>query len=418
VAHAGLATTDVAFVAGFLLALLALRGYLTHPSMRSAALLGAAAGVALGTKFSALVFLPPAAAAIVVCHLSDRRDQGRDANVAIWSKGLLATALAVGVLVLWGCYGFRVGRMADLPAQLGSYGTMPATGWLAAAQNWRLPAHELFHGLVYLTAHTAAGHAVTLFDQFSQRGFLLFYPVVLATKTPLPFLLFVAIGVIGLVRTGSDSRWSWHVGYGLAALALLLVALTSPINLGVRHVLAIYPLVAAASAFGLVRWAEQRHGARLLAIGIACLAWQVGVLVAAVPNQLAYFNVLAGREPAYVSSDSDFDWGQDALALERYFETHEVPSLYLQLNGSVDVCALSLPPVQPLPTHPVSGWIAVSERIVRMNRGTIHSDFCAPRYVVAPQGWLDWLEPHTPVAIIGRTVRLYHIPGGANERDE
>jgi hypothetical protein len=190
---------------------------------------------------------------------------------------------------------------------------------------------------VGLKAHAIAGHRATLVDQFSQRGFLLFYPVVLATKTPVPFIALAGLGLWGLSVRREDPRRRWFLGLGLGALGVLLVALTSPINLGVRHVLAIYPLVAV--AYGLVRWAEyQRSPAPLLATGAGCLAAQFVLLISSVPNQITYFNMLAGSEPAYISSDSDFDWGQDALAMERYFDAHPVPELYVQINGSTQTC--------------------------------------------------------------------------------
>jgi hypothetical protein len=133
-----------------------------------------------------------------------------------------------------------------------------------------------------------------------------------------------------------------------------------------------------------------------------------------VPDQITYFNLFAGSDPAYVSSDSDFDWGQHALALERYFDTHQIPELYVQLNGTTKACSHRLPPLKALPLHPVSGWIAVSERIFRLNQGAIRQDPCAspgaPSEIIAPPGWLDWLKQYEPVAIIGKTVRLYHIP--------
>lgn len=179
VAHAGFATTDVAFVAAFLLALVALRRILMRPTLGSAALGGLALGVAVATKFSTLVFLPPAAAAIVACCCWDRRRQWKSvlARRSLWrSVGLGAI---VAGLVVWASYGFGVGRLADLSPRLGG-------NWVALLREWRLPGHELIHGLLSLKAHAAAGHRATLFDRFSQHGFLLFYPAVLATKTPLP----------------------------------------------------------------------------------------------------------------------------------------------------------------------------------------------------------------------------------------
>lgn len=73
-------------------------------------------------------------------------------------------------------------------------------------------------------------------------------------------------------------------------------------------------------------------------------------------------------------------------------------------------CKLQLPAFTALGTTPAAGWIAVSERIYRLNR-VGRDDPCSltrgpqPR----PVGWLDWLKPFEPVATIGKTIRLYHI---------
>jgi hypothetical protein len=416
VAHSGFATTDMPFVVSFLLAMLSLRGVLRRPSLSSAALTGGALGIAIATKFSTLVFLPATVIGVVVMHVGKPRASGRPAltHARLWR--LLLVIGGVCLVVIWASYGFRVGRLSDLPTRFGRYGTMPTTGWPAVIRDWRLPAHEFIHGLLFLRAHTIAGHGATLFDEFSQRGFWLYYPVVLATKTPLPFLLFAGVGLSGLARIRDSEDWRWFAGLALGALGLLLVAMTSPINLGVRHVLAIYPLVAIASAFGVVRMAE-RSGRRGLVMGAAagCVTLQGILLMLSVPNQITYFNLFAGSDPAHISSDSDFDWGQHAIALEQYFFDHPVPEVYVLLYGSTQTCTLTLPPVKSLPNHPVTGWIAVSETPFRLNRGVIREDPCdvpgmPGKTFTAPAGWLDWLKDKTPVAIIGKTVRLYHVP--------
>src|SRR4030095_16335379 len=118
------------------------------------------------------------------------------------------------------------------------------------------------------------------------------------------------------------------------------------------------------------RWAESlRVPERMLAIGGGLLAAQLIVLIASVPNQIAYFNVLAGSEPGYITSE--FDWGQDALALERHFDANPMMELYVQINGPTRICTRRHPPLKALPLHPVSGWVAISERIYRLNRGLV-----------------------------------------------
>ena len=85
--------------------------------------------------------------------------------------------------------------------------------------------------------------------------------------------------------------------------------MTSPINLGVRHVLVIYPLVAIAAAFGVVRLADRaaRYGLVLAAATTVSRA-SGGAAVIRSSNQITYFNAFAGSDRAYIFSDSDFDW--------------------------------------------------------------------------------------------------------------
>jgi 4-amino-4-deoxy-L-arabinose transferase-like glycosyltransferase len=415
VAHAGFATTDVAFVAAFLLVLVVLRRCLLTPSTLSAALAGAAVGIAVATKFTTLIFLPPAVVAILAVHAWPERR----AHLAALAQPALWRALVVlGVVAattIWACYGFRVGRLADLPTTFGPYGRMPTTGWPAAVRDWPLPAHEFLHGLLYLKAHTDFGHPLTFLGQSSERGVWLYHPVLLATKTPMPFLLFVGAGIVGLLRHRKARGWQWFAGLVLAALAILLVSLPSPINLGVRNVLIIYPLLALGSAYGLVRLAEHStRRATVLAGGVACVLVQSAFLWASAPNQVTYYNVLAGADPARISGASNFDWGQGAVALERYFTDRPAPELYILLSGTIRACRMTLPPLKSLPDHPVSGWIAISDEPYRANGGTIREDPCmvfdspGPRRR-APKGWLDWLKTHEPVAILEKTVRVYHI---------
>jgi hypothetical protein len=294
---------------------------------------------------------------------------------------------------------------------------MPTTGWPAYVRDWRLPAHEFVHGLIYLKTHVDLGQGSRFLGQSHARGVWLYYPVVLATKTPMPFLLFAGAGLAALLRYRNARDWRWFAGIALAALGILLVSLPSSINLGVRHVLVLYPLLALASAYGLVRLSE--HSARrsaVLTAGCAGVVLQAALLWTSVPNQITYYNVLAGADPGWVSGSSNFDWGQSGVALEQYFKDRPVSELYILLSGTLRPCRMKLPPLKSLPDHPVSGWIAISDSPYRANGGTISEDPCGvpdspgPRRR-APDGWLDWLKAEQPVAILGRTLRLYHVAG-------
>jgi hypothetical protein len=165
----------------------------------------------------------------------------------------------VAAVTIWASYGFRVGTLGELPASFAPYGSMPTTGWVARIQHVPLPAHEFWHGLLFLQAHTKAGHLSYVLGQTSPRGFWFYYPVVLLVKTPLMTLLLLVIGGALALRRHSQPEFA---GYALGAAGLLLAATTSPINLGSRHVFTIYPLLSMAAAYGIARaTAHRRQGA-------------------------------------------------------------------------------------------------------------------------------------------------------------
>lgn len=222
---------------------------------------------------------------------------------------------------------------------------MPTTGIVARIQDWSLPGHEFIHGLLFLQAHTAAGHASFMLGENSQRGFWLFYPVGLFVKMPILTLICFAAGCVLLFARRLGERFGEHAGYAIGALGLLAIAATSPINIGLRHVFAVYPLLAIASAYGLVRAFEKRLRATVpVTIALVALVpvGQAVVLAASFPNQIAYFNAMAGSDPGFVLSDSDLDWGQDVLAMERYFAEHPCRSYMCcrtaQLSSALTTC--------------------------------------------------------------------------------
>ena len=105
IGHAGLATTDVAYTACFLLALLLLLRWIEQPDTRRAAAAGLALGLAAATKFSA-VSLPVVALLAIAARrgLGPRPGTGRRLAAQAPLVGLLA------LLVIWGSTASRSPR--------------------------------------------------------------------------------------------------------------------------------------------------------------------------------------------------------------------------------------------------------------------------------------------------------------------
>ncbi len=122
------------------------------------------------------------------------------------------------------------------------------------------------------------------------------------------------------------------------------------------------------------------------------VAWLVIEVAIAHPDYMAWFNQLAGRNPAHVAVDSNLDWGQDILRLARVVKQRRIEKLWVVMNNATwlpmhGINAEGLPP-----NTKVSGWISAGEN------WTAFTD----EY--------DWLEAYRPAQRVGRSIRLYHIP--------
>jgi 4-amino-4-deoxy-L-arabinose transferase-like glycosyltransferase len=366
--HAGVVTTDMAVAATLPLALLALDVWLERRDIKRAALLGLAVGAGLLSKFSFVAFFPICAVVLLVVR---KRGEGR------WATAFLAAVVAA--TIVWAGYFFQIDTIAHVH---------PDSAGLAYA-NIPLPAPLYWAGLHVVKVHDELGHLSFLLGRYSQRGFWYYFPVLFVFKTPIPFLLLMIAGIVAIVRARRGLE------FALIPLALMLFVLFSHIDIGIRHILPIYPplcVVAAAGVAALWRDAKMRVAAALL------LAWLVAGVELAHPDYLAWFNEFAGRHPERIAVDSNLDWGQDILRLGNAARRHGIARGAVLLVASANITAHGYPAYDGLePFKPMTGWIAVSETALALDPGT-------------PKGGYDWLIKGRTYERIGKSIRLYYVP--------
>jgi hypothetical protein len=442
-AHAGLATIDVAAAATYVLALLMYVRWLEAPSLARGGALGAAFGLAFVTKMSVLTLLP--AAGVVALHrwrtlahergpltpaVSPPAGRGR-----VFGRGrALAAQLGLGAftagLLTWAMYRFSFGR----PDAMGDPETMrylvdhcveseTARRLVTAALHVPVPAPHLFDSMLVLCVVNAPHMSPSyLLGRITTEGYALFFPLALLIKTPVPFIILAFAGVRAAVRDQAPQRWR-RLAPALVALTVLVSVLSSRINIGVRHVLQIYPLMAIYVGPGLAAlWnaTRQRLG-RALAVGLA--AWQVAIPFAAAPDYLPWFNLLAGPRPENVLLDSDLDWGQDLFRLQRVLAQRGVKRMSIAYFGPSDLCKHDLPPGRWLrPYERATGTIVISEMYLKGVAGAYYRDgnYC-DRTQLTPEAHPDydqfkWLQAYTPVARAGKSILIYEIPEAAPAR--
>jgi len=417
-AHAGLATTDMALTATLPTALLVFINWLERPSYLRSAILGVAVGLATLSKFSALVFLPACGIAVLAWRwLVERGKKESSATDSFrLDRGLGVAALAI-VLVVWAGYRFSIGSVthADVMSHpridrlVGASGTFH--NWAYAAAEFPLiPAPAFFRGLDALRKMQADGQKGYLLGQIRLTGWWYFFPIALAVKTTLPFLILIVIGIFYLGKSGWLER-NWIAGAPIAAaLALLLVCMHSRIDIGVRHILPIFPLLALIAGIGACRlW--NRAGPKYVgrAVVAILLAWHLTSSIRAHPDYLAYFNELAGQHPERILIDSDLDWGQDLFRLSAALRQRQIQEVAIAYEGSpeLDLHQFGLPSFRILAPHqPTDGWIAISLKSLKTGGFGFPDD----------SFW--WLESYEPVCLVGRSIRLYYVPSSARAETE
>jgi hypothetical protein len=410
-AHAGIATTDIAVASTVVFAAYTAIRWLDQPTRGNSALLGVAIGLAVLSKLSALLFLPAAAAAIALC-----RWRGPGESVAA-SRRLRMTRLRVTyaavLLTIWAGYRFSVGPLGPGSNPAATVGAESPSVLDRVAGAPIFPAPALFEGLGELAAKNRAGHKAYLLGEVSATGWWYFFPVALAVKTPIGFLLLCLAGIVAASRAPPGTGRRHLLEPALIAGAILLVCLPSRINIGLRHVLPVYPFLAITAGLGLASLLRTRGAfAAAPTTAAVLLGWHLVASAAAHPDYLASFNEVAGNRPERILVDSDLDNGQDLDRLADTLRARAIPEVWLAYAGSATVAEHDLPPVRWLePGRPVTGWVAASLYSVKL--GSLgqpgHDDFA-------------WLRSHRPVARVGRSILLYRIPrdrdGGASPSDD
>jgi hypothetical protein len=359
--------------AAFLSALI----WVEHPTPGHAALFGASTGLAMLSKFSTLVFFPAGVGLALAWYFATERPKLGWLLGAVRKRiPSLGLAVLIACVLMWAGYRFSFGKV---------------------------PAPELFQGIQDVMRHNAEGHPGFLLGARSNTGFWYFYPVVVAVKTPIAFLLLLAGGVTLAVR---KRQWFRRAGPPLAFSAgILVVGFFTHINIGVRHILPVYigfSLLAAAAA---VDWLELGRARKWILIAVAVLvAWLAGSSLLSHPDYLAYFNEFAGGEPENILVDSDLDWGQDIKRLAtRLHEAGARQLTWVPLQVTDFEKEFGFPPIDTRMdvVNPSPGWNAVSMTVLKQRRLGLWDSY---------PGVTVWPDRIKPTEKVGKSIWLWYFP--------
>jgi hypothetical protein len=385
-AHSRVATTDLITALTFFAAAYAFTEALRLKRWTWWMLSGITLGLALASKFSAVILLPVMALQVVVLIWQTRSIQ------RAWHGpiGLLFATLGIGALTLWGVYRFKIGPM-DNSALI-------------------VPAPSYWSEWLALNEYLAAPLPGYLFGQVSTQGWWYYYPVTFVLKTPLPVLILLAWAVALLIV---KRTWWRTLPVLLPPALLLLTLLVSPHDLGYRYLLPMLPFIFVACADVFVVALHKRW---TTLVAVLLIGWQIVGTVRIYPYYFAFFNEAAGNpeQGRYLLSDSNLDWGQDLAGLKDYVDQQHIVDLNLSYFGNTPpqvygLHTYALPPVRSAmhdqgawwlktyyPADPPPGKYAISVANLMGGLWNNQSDFA-------------YFREREPEAVIGHTIDMYTI---------
>jgi len=438
-AHCRLVTTDVGAATGAFIATYYFVKYLKNNSWKNLIISGIALGIAEMLKFS-LILLFPAFGILLLVWVAARSSYFKKFVIdflAALPKFILV--IVVCFIMIWVVYLYHTW---SLPAEkqvtetqliLSSFGSRTIANtvvWMADKPVLR-PLGQYFLGVCMILQRASGGNTTYFLGEVSAAGWKNYFPVVYAIKEPLSFHILLIIAILYFVWTNGGPFWqefwrktkNWLLSHFAEFSMLLFIAiywttsLTSNLNIGVRHLIPVFPftilLVGGVTSQWLkppLLWLKKLFVAILL-------AWQAIGVIAVYPHFLSYFNELAGGPVnGYVYAvDSNYDWGQDLKRLVSWTDENKIDKIYVDYFGGADAKYYLKDKYQSWwgtrsPQElPVGSYLAVSATLLQGGRGVPVPGFDSPT------GYYNWLSSSNCQPIrIGYSIFVFHITGFIN----
>lgn len=242
------------------------------------------------------------------------------------------------------------------------------------------------------------GQPAYLLGQRSNFGWWYYFPVAFAVKTPLGALLLLLPG------------WWWtcrrrirfeQVALAVPAALYFAWSMTSHINIGVRHILPIYPLLFALMGAALFQSPLTALRRGLLA---AALALQAFECVRIYPHYTSFFNQAAGGPAtgARYLLDSNLDWGQDAKRLAGHLRSQGIREVCDGYFGKADLGYYGIA-TKELPSTGETGKLSQLDCVAAVSVNHLHGLYLPP-----PKNY-DWLRAIPPTSRVGYSIYLYDL---------
>jgi 4-amino-4-deoxy-L-arabinose transferase-like glycosyltransferase len=405
----------------------------------------------LNVKFAGVTLVPIFVLVLLARAILPRPwiiPQGRIVTSRAGRLGVAAVltlfAAVVSLTTIWACYRFRytptpdpierlnmrlIARAAGrtqmqstrpshdpTDAEMDSHPPTLFTRTILYADEHRLLPQAFLAGLLDTYATTFVRPSFLL-GEYRTTGWWYYFPLAMLFKTPLATLgAFAGAIVVAVALRASRASVGvdpWSLLCLLIPLALYgYFAIGSNLNVGLRHLFPLYPLLFILTALAAAKLGSLRP--RLACLAAATLLLGLSLETArAHPNYIAFFNSVVGgpRGGFDLLGDSNLDWGQDLKLLQKWQHANPHVKLYVAYFGMAD-------PMYYLKATLLPGsWGTLSEPelprqpgVIAVSASTLQGTHLNPQL----RAMYESLRmDQQPIDVLGGTFYLYPFPASA-----
>jgi len=265
-------------------------------------------------------------------------------------------------------------------------------------------------GVLMVTQRVAGGNTAYFLGNVSAEGDTEYFPVMYLAKESIPFwiMVLVALGWF-LRRRRIGDRDFTRTALILWLMFYWVVSVSGSLNIGVRHLLPVYPFTIILLSGGLSKFLKNNVRWKL-GLVVVLLGWYVFETVNVHPAYLTYYNQIAGgpSEGRKIAVDSNLDWGQDLKRLADWVEEENIKKIHLDYFGQA-VPEYYLGDVwinthswtyrsreDFLRANPQGGYLAVSASFYMGTRGNPNESYA-------------WLDQYEPMKVIGNSIYIWEF---------
>ena len=407
IGHSAWVHNDVAACAGYLVATYHGLRWVVLGGIGRAVMMGIAVGAAIAAKFSCIFVLPAIVLLMIVQPLLAHKSELPKTLRAYFRRwppvGQMVASAVVAFVTLWGTYFFNVDRMSNQ-----TMFTDARSAFLhlpSRIRNAEVPMPSFELGMMKLVSHNK-GNRGYLNGRLSDNGWWYYFPETLALKQPIALLAGLLAAGLLLFLPAYRGDW-WRITAILLPPAVLLAAaMTSRIDIGIRHLLPVLPFLYLFVCIQLTRAGVK--GLAFLAVLIATAMIESAWIA---PDYLEFYNLIAGgpAQGAKYLLDSNIDFGQDVARLAEWLHSDQARGrsyslrLYLFPDKSL-LRTLGLDPAAQFNHPDHAGLLAISKN-VRYGLGAGQSE----DWVIRPLDDYSWLSQYPIVKHIGYSIDVYDL---------